>query len=97
MREKLELIPACRARDNPWPTFPRTFKVDYGHAEVAAQFGSDPREYCISTKNFVKDDEGNLTGLNTVRVEWTKDAGGAWKMEEIVRATAHHSTAPRAR
>jgi glutamate synthase (NADPH/NADH) len=25
----------------------------------------DPREYCISTKEFVVDDEGNLKGLNT--------------------------------
>ena len=43
----------------------------------------DPREYCISTKDFVVDDEGKLSGLNTVRVEWTKDSGGRWKMEEV--------------
>ena len=29
------------------------------------------------------DDEGKLKGLNTVRVEWTKDSGGRWKMEEV--------------
>lgn len=28
-------------------------------------------------------DEGKLEGLNTVRVEWTKDSGGRWKMEEV--------------
>jgi len=61
---------------------------------------TDPREYCISTKEFVLDDGGNLKGLNTgifhvqfqlfslqtplsVRVEWTKDSGGRWKMEEV--------------
>lgn len=43
----------------------------------------DPREYCISTKEFVVDEEGKLKGLNTVRVEWTKDSGGRWKMEEV--------------
>lgn len=43
----------------------------------------DPREYCISTKDFVLGDEGKLEGLNTVRVEWTKDSGGRWKMEEV--------------
>ena len=43
----------------------------------------DPREYCISTKDFVLDDEGKLIGLNTVRVEWTKDNVGRWKMEEV--------------
>jgi glutamate synthase (NADPH/NADH) len=31
----------------------------------------------------VLDDEGKLKGLNTVRVEWTKDSGGRWKMEEV--------------
>ena len=44
---------------------------------------ADPREYCISTKDFVIDEEGKLKGLNTVRVEWTKDSGGKWKMEEV--------------
>ena len=43
----------------------------------------DPREYCISTKDFVVDEDGKLKGLNTVRVEWTKDSGGRWKMEEV--------------
>ena len=43
---------------------------------------TDPREYCISTKDFVVED-GKVTGLNTVRVEWTKDSGGRWKMEEV--------------
>jgi len=46
-------------------------------------FCADPREYCISTKEFILDDEGKLKGLNTVRVEWTKDSGGRWKMEEV--------------
>ena len=29
------------------------------------------------------DENGQLKGLNTVRVEWTKDSGGRWKMEEV--------------
>lgn len=80
--ELLPRPPAGRGRDNPWPQWPRIFRTDYGHTEVAAHFGNDPREYCISTKEFVVDDNGKLLGLNTVRVEWTKDSGGRWKMEE---------------
>lgn len=53
-----------------------------GHAEVIAHTSKDPREYCISTKSFEKDAEGNLKGLNTVRVEWTEKAG-KWSMEEV--------------
>ncbi|KAG8931523.1 glutamate synthase [NADH] [Tulasnella sp. 419] len=81
--ELLPKPPATRARDNPWPQWPRIFRTDYGHTEVAAHFGKDPREYCISTKDFVVDDDGKLIGLNTVRVEWTKDSSGRWKMEEV--------------
>ncbi|PPR08093.1 hypothetical protein CVT24_010554 [Panaeolus cyanescens] len=81
--ELLPKPPASRGRDNPWPQWPRIFRTDYGHTEVAAHFGNDPREYCISTKEFVLDGDGKLKGLNTVRVEWTKDSGGRWKMEEV--------------
>lgn len=81
--ELLPKPPAARGRDNPWPQWPRIFRTDYGHTEVAAHFGNDPREYCISTKDFVLTEEGKLKGLNTIRVEWTKDSGGRWKMEEV--------------
>jgi len=81
--ELLPKPPASRGRDNPWPQWPRIFRTDYGHTEVAAHFGDDPREYSISTKEFVLDEQENLRGLNTVRVEWTKDSGGRWKMEEV--------------
>ncbi|KAG8897871.1 glutamate synthase [NADH] [Tulasnella sp. 403] len=81
--ELLPKPPAARGRDNPWPQWPRIFRTDYGHTEVAAHFGKDPREFCISTKDFVVDEDGKLQGLNTVRVEWTKDSAGRWKMEEV--------------
>ena len=68
--ELLPRPPASRAPDNPWPQWPKIFRTDYGHTEVAAHFGSDPREYCISTKEFVLDDEGKLKGLNT-GTRWT--------------------------
>ncbi|KAJ6505126.1 hypothetical protein C8R45DRAFT_923423 [Mycena sanguinolenta] len=53
--ELLPQPPVARGRDNPWPQWPRIFRTDYGHTEVAAHFGNDPREYCISTKEFVVD------------------------------------------
>jgi glutamate synthase (NADH) len=46
-------------------TFNRIFRTDYGHTEVAAHFGNDPREFCISTKDFVVDEDGDVKGLNT--------------------------------
>lgn len=73
---------ATRARGNPWPQFARVKNTDYGHGECIAHYGSDPREYCISTKRFVKGEDGKLKGLDTVKVEWQM-VGGQWKMEEV--------------
>jgi glutamate synthase (NADPH/NADH) len=75
--------PEIRANDNPWPTFPRIFRVDYGHNEVKSHFGNDPREYCVLSKEFEFDGDKNLTGIKTVRVEWTKDDAGRWSMTEV--------------
>jgi len=60
-----------RAPDNPWPQWPRVFGVDYGHAEVRAVYGKDPRVYSVMTKEFVGDANGNVTGLVTQDVEIT--------------------------
>ena len=60
--------PPERAPDNPWPTWPRIFRVDYGHEESAAKFGPDPRVYSISSKSFVAGGDGTLAGIHTVEV-----------------------------
>jgi NAD(P)H-dependent glutamate synthase small subunit len=80
--ELLPQPPAERAENNPWPQWPRVFQVDYGHDEVAARFGSDPRTYCILSKDFVDDGQGNVTGIRTVNVRWT-EVDGQWQMEEL--------------
>uniref|UniRef100_I2CNZ7 Glutamate synthase (NADPH/NADH) small chain n=1 Tax=Nannochloropsis gaditana (strain CCMP526) TaxID=1093141 RepID=I2CNZ7_NANGC len=61
--------PNERAPHNPWPQWPKIYGMDYGHAEVQAVFGRDPREYSVMTKEFVKDQQGNVKGLVTVNVE----------------------------
>ena len=73
--------PDERGPNNPWPLWPRTYKVDYGHAEAAAKFGDDPRSYSISSKEFLRDDAGNLTGISTVNVDHQlKDVPGTEKV-----------------
>jgi len=67
--ELLPKPPAERADNNPWPLWPRIYRVDYGHAEAEEKFGDDPRVYSIMSKEFVKDDQGNLTGIVTVNVD----------------------------
>jgi glutamate synthase (NADPH/NADH) small chain len=76
--------PSCeRTEEFPWPTYPRLYKSDYGHAESAQVFGTDPREFCISTKEFIGNDKGELTAVKTIRVKWEKDEKGQWKMNEV--------------
>lgn len=75
--------PNGRADDNPWPQWPRVFRVDYGHAEVAHKFGADPRTFSILTKEFIGDENGRVKGCQTVNVEWTKDASGRMAMKEV--------------
>ena len=67
--ELLPKPPLERAPNNPWPLWPRIYRVDYGHAEAAEQFGDDPRVYSIMSKHFLMDDNGNLTGIVTVNVD----------------------------
>ncbi|ODV81038.1 glutamate synthase [Suhomyces tanzawaensis NRRL Y-17324] len=81
--ELLPNPPTARPKDNPWPQWPRVFRVDYGHTEVAAHYGKDPREYSILSKEFVDDGEGNVKGIKTVRVEWKRSDSGAWQMAEV--------------
>ncbi|KAJ3140117.1 glutamate synthase [NADH] [Physocladia obscura] len=82
--ELLPQPPNVRGSDNPWPQYPRVFKLDYGHSEVKAAHGKDPREYQILSKEFVSDGNGRVKGINTVKVEWTKSASGRWDMAEVI-------------
>ncbi|KYN40441.1 Putative glutamate synthase [NADPH], partial [Trachymyrmex septentrionalis] len=75
--------PVQRGKDNPWPQFPRVFKVDYGHEEVSLKFGRDPRRYSTVSKEFLDDGKGHVSGIRTATVEWRKDENGRWKMEEV--------------
>jgi len=81
--ELLPQPPPERARDNPWPQWPRIYRVDYGHTEVKQHMGKDPREYCVMSEEFVDDGTGKVKGINTIRVEWTKSATGGWDMKKI--------------
>jgi glutamate synthase (NADPH) small chain len=62
--------PAERAPDNPWPTWPRIYRTDYGHEEAASRFGTDPRTYSISSTEFVDDGKGHVRAIRTVDVEF---------------------------
>jgi glutamate synthase (NADPH) small chain len=75
---QLEIMPrppAERAADNPWPEWPKVYKMDYGQEEAAAVQGSDPRHYLVQTKRFLKDESGALSGIEICDIEWTHENG----------------------
>ena len=76
--------PDERAPGNPWPLWPRIFRVDYGHAEATQKFGADPRKYNMLTKRFLKNDRGEVTGLEVCQVKFEPaEDGGRPQMVEV--------------
>lgn len=61
----------------PWPLFPKLLKSSSSHQEGCE------RDWNISTKRFIGDDQGNLIAVEVVRVEWQQDENGRWQMSEI--------------
>ncbi|HEX9047599.1 MAG TPA: glutamate synthase subunit beta [Verrucomicrobiae bacterium] len=74
--EILPKPPLQRAKDNPWPEWPKTLKVDYGQEEAAAKFGADPRIYLTTATKFEADSTGHVKAVHTVEVEWTRNDKG---------------------
>jgi glutamate synthase (NADPH/NADH) small chain len=73
--EIMAMPPMDRAEDNPWPEWPKVYKMDYGQEEAAARFGSDPRVYLTTVKKFTGE-AGKLTGVVTVQISWEKNDKG---------------------
>jgi glutamate synthase (NADPH/NADH) small chain len=73
--EILPRPPAERAPDNPWPQWPKVYRLDYGQEEAAARFGADPRHFSIQTKRFVGDERGRVKAIDTVGIEWVSENG----------------------
>ncbi|MEE8483086.1 MAG: glutamate synthase subunit beta [Nitrospinota bacterium] len=64
--ELLPKPPESRTDDTPWPTHPgpKMFSTSSSQEE-----GCD-REWSILSKEFLKDDDGNLKGVKYVKIEW---------------------------
>jgi glutamate synthase (NADPH) small chain len=83
---QLEIMPRPpdrRGKDNPWPQWPKVYKMDYGQEEAAALWGADPRRYNTTTKRFIGDKDGNVKEVHTLDVEWVKGADGRVMPREI--------------
>ncbi|CAM3290395.1 glutamate synthase subunit beta [Zobellia roscoffensis] len=66
-----------RPEGQPWPFWPMRLKTSTSHKEGAERF------FSISTKKFLGDKDGNLTGLVTSEVEWIKTPGQRPQLKEV--------------
>ncbi len=74
--EILPPSPQQRAPDNPWPQWPKVYRLDYGQEEAAAIFGRDPRAHSVMTKRFLGDERGHLRAVQTVEVDLDRSGNG---------------------
>jgi glutamate synthase (NADPH/NADH) small chain len=83
---QLEIMPqppASRAASNPWPEWPKIYRMDYGQEEAAALFGDDPRAYLTTATRFEGDDQGQVKAVHTVQVQWTRDENGRFMPQPV--------------
>jgi glutamate synthase (NADPH/NADH) small chain len=83
---QLEIMPKPpldRAANNPWPEWPKVYKMDYGQEEAAARFGEDPRVYLKTATHFESDASGNVSAVHIVDVEWVKNEAGAFAPKPV--------------
>ena len=81
--EILPQPPAQRTPDNPWPQWPKVYRLDYGQEEAASLFGADPRVYSVMTKCLLGDDHGHLRAVQTVEVELAGGINGSSRLREV--------------
>jgi glutamate synthase (NADPH/NADH) small chain len=76
---QLEIMPQPPERENKaltWPDWPLKLRTSSSHEEGCE------RDFAVLTKRAIGED-GKLTGLECVRVEWAKGADGRMAMQEI--------------
>jgi glutamate synthase (NADPH/NADH) small chain len=81
--EILPQPPLERAKDNPWPEWPKVYRLDYGQEEAAAKFGADPRVYLTTAKKFIGDDHGQVKEVLTVQIQWERNDKGQFIPKEV--------------
>ena len=82
---QLELLarpPLERAANNPWPEWPKVYKLDYGQEEAQALWGEDPRRYSTTTRRFIGRDE-HVTGVEIADLSWQPGPDGKVGMREV--------------
>jgi glutamate synthase (NADPH/NADH) small chain len=76
---QLEILPRPPEKEDKaltWPNWPNKLRTSSSQEEGAE------REWSVATRS-IEGKNGKVTAINCIRVEWTKDENGGWKMREI--------------
>jgi len=90
---QLEIMPqppGSRASSNPWPQWPKRLLIDYGQEESIAVQGADPRDYLVQTTKIEGDENGNVTAVHTVDIEWERTPDGHMIPKEVAGSEKVH-------
>jgi len=76
---QLEILPAPPQSPNKlltWPNWPMKMRTSSSQEEGCE------RDFSVTTKRFIGED-GHISGIDCIRVDWQQDDDGQWKMSEI--------------
>jgi len=76
---QLEILPKPPEKENKaltWPDWPNKLRTSSSQSEGAV------RDWSVATKS-IEGEDGRVTAINCVRVDWTRDDNGQWQMSEI--------------
>jgi len=76
---QLEILPRPPEKEDKgltWPDWPNKLRTSSSQEEGAI------RDWSVSTKS-IEGENGKVTAINCVRVDWKKEDNGQWKMAEI--------------
>ena len=76
---QLEILPQPPEKENKgltWPDWPNKMRTSSSQDEGAR------REWSVATQSF-EGEQGKVTAINCVRLNWTQNDNGQWQMEEV--------------
>ena len=77
---QLEILPRPPEKENKaltWPNWPNRLRTSSSQEEGCE------RMWSVATKAFLDDGTGRLGAVRCIRVDWTKDEAGNWRMSEV--------------
>jgi glutamate synthase (NADPH/NADH) small chain len=76
---QLEIMPEPPGKENKslvWPNWPNKLRTSSSQEEGAQ------RDWAVATKS-IEGENGKVTAINCIRLSWSEDESGVWKMAEV--------------